>query len=138
MSDNQKRKRPNFIPRDVHALKTESRPVIFLTPIKALTPHLSLSLSHTHTPIKLVCLCVIFCICLCLAVLQAMAPMELHVAATLMLLVIIFSKGITVFSMVEEEHMYDEIAPSHKLEMVTGAAFAPSVSPRFHFISCYM
>ena len=63
--------------------------------------------------------------------------MELHVAATLMLLVIIFSKGITVFSMVEEEHMYDEIALSPKLEMVTGAAFAPSISVGVAAVSFY-
>ena len=66
-----------------------------------------------------------------------MAPMKFHAAAALMLLVMVFSKGITVFSMVEEEHMYDEIAPSPKPEMVSKAAFAPSISTSVAVVAFY-
>ncbi|GFY90458.1 hypothetical protein Acr_07g0006550 [Actinidia rufa] len=69
--------------------------------------------------------------------LSAMAPMKLHAAAALMLPVMVFSKGITVFSMVEEEYMYDEIAPSPEPEMVTGAAFAPLVSTGVAAVAFY-
>ncbi|GFZ00458.1 hypothetical protein Acr_14g0000940 [Actinidia rufa] len=66
-----------------------------------------------------------------------MALMKLNAAAALMLLVMVFSKGFAVFSMVEEEYVYDEIAPSLEPEMVAGAAFTPSVSTTVATVAFY-